>query len=103
MIGYRFKGEYPANAQEQWLSEQLAKHNLALVIANKGKKNPENPCLQVFGPGPEGAKCKTCVHLRYHETARRYYKCDQRAITRGAATDHKVNWPACGKFTPLGV
>jgi len=29
---------------------------------------------------------------------KRYYKCVQRRITAGLATDHRVNWPACGEF-----
>ena len=60
--------------------------------------NP-NPCVRVFGPGPEGAKCKTCVHLTYHWSAgTRYYKCRQRKMTMGAATDHRLRWDACGKY-----
>ena len=58
-----------------------------------------NPCLVVYGPGPEGAKCKTCVHCRYplHQSGR-FWKCDLRRLTHGRATDHRVTWPACGKY-----
>ncbi|HEX9036962.1 MAG TPA: hypothetical protein VF808_08230 [Ktedonobacterales bacterium] len=40
-----------------------------------GQPNP-NPCVQMWGPGPAGAICKNCVHLRYISASRRYYKCD---------------------------
>ena len=57
-----------------------------------------NPRVDVWGRGPEGAKCRTCVHLVVHERARRYYKCLKRGVTFGPGTDHRVNWPACGKY-----
>ena len=64
------------------------------------EKEPEaiNPCVRVFGRGPEGVTCKTCVHLFSHRTARRFYKCDLRAFTHGPGSDHRVGWPACGKY-----
>lgn len=57
-----------------------------------------NPLIPVYGPGPEGAKCKTCVHLVVQSFARNYYKCDLRRMSASAATDHRVNWPACGQY-----
>jgi hypothetical protein len=47
----------------------------------------------------EGFKCKTCDRLYrkiYHN--KRYYKCELRGNTNGPGTDHRVNWPACGKY-----
>lgn len=59
----------------------------------------ENPCLYVYGAGPRGKTCKTCSHLYLQGgTAGRYYKCAMRSNTRGPGTDHRVNWPSCGKY-----
>jgi hypothetical protein len=57
-----------------------------------------NPCVRLYGHGPADAKCKTCAFLFYHTTARRFWKCHLRIFTRGPASDHRVNWPACGKY-----
>jgi len=58
-----------------------------------------NPCISVYGPGPDGARCKTCTHLDGHPGAGRiYWKCLLRAYSHGPGTDHRVNWPACGKW-----
>jgi hypothetical protein len=63
-----------------------------------GMKKP-NPCISVYGPGPDGARCKTCAHLDGHPGAGRiYWKCLLRTYSHGPATDHRVNWPACGKY-----
>jgi hypothetical protein len=72
---------------DAWFAEQMAK--------------PENvnPCVKLHGLGPEGQRCKACAHLFSHWTARRFYKCDLRKYTHGPGTDHRANWPACGRFT----
>jgi len=58
-----------------------------------------NPCLLTHGTGSVGQTCKGCVHLRYSQQyANRHWKCDLRKLTHGAATDHRVNWPACGRY-----
>jgi hypothetical protein len=60
-----------------------------------------NPMVRAFGEGPEGVKCKNCIHLYakvYHPN--RYYKCDFRKDTNGAGTDHRVNWQSCRKYEP---
>jgi len=47
----------------------------------------------------EGKKCKQCALLikdTYHNKA--YYKCQLRGISRSMATDHRINWNACGQF-----
>ena len=33
--------------------------------------------------------------------AKTYFKCELRGITNGPGTDHRANWPACGKFCSL--
>jgi hypothetical protein len=58
----------------------------------------ENPMVRLFGPGPAGTLCKTCVHLRRHRQANVWHKCDLRINTGGRATDHRSRWPACGKY-----
>ena len=69
----------------------------------RGDKNNDgslktNPML-VYGPGPLEADCGDCEHLfRVGGVAGRYYKCEERRITSGAATDHRVRWPTCAKF-----
>ena len=62
-----------------------------------------NPLLAVYGEyhgaGPDGAVCKTCVQLRqvkYHDCV--YHKCVLRGISHGTASDHRVRWPACGRY-----
>ena len=59
-----------------------------------------NPCVHLFGRGPEGAVCKTCSHLTTSNvrSRRTFYKCDQRRMSHGAATDHRVRWRACGRY-----
>ena len=64
-------------------------------------KAPEaiNPCVRMFGRGPEGSICKICKHLDYHQPGnKRFYKCYLRPFTRGPGSDHRVRWPACAKF-----
>ncbi|MEN6547729.1 MAG: hypothetical protein ABFE07_16975 [Armatimonadia bacterium] len=60
-----------------------------------------NPCVRLWGPGPEGAKCRTCTLLvlvvRYG-AGRRYYKCRMRRMSMSEATDHRVGWRACAKY-----
>ena len=62
--------------------------------------NP-NPCVAALGLGPEGATCKTCVHLFRKTFGKTYLKCDLRPNTNGAGTDHRAGWDACGKYAPL--
>ena len=64
--------------------------------------NPEpNSCRLLFGPGPDGAKCRTCVHLQAHQPGNRvFWKCGLRTFTRGAKSDHRVRWKACAKYQP---
>jgi len=62
------------------------------------RKLDDNPCVYWYGKGPEGTKCKTCKKLVYKDRGKRYYKCLERTITNGAASDHRVRWNACGKY-----
>ena len=56
-----------------------------------------NPLVMLYGV-TEGRQCKTCKHLTSHTRARTYYKCLLRGVTRGAGTDHRAGWPACGRY-----
>lgn len=47
-------------------------------------------------------RCKSCRHLCCNARAKRYYKCQKSPITGGAATDWRVNWPACGLWEADG-
>jgi hypothetical protein len=66
----------------------------------KKKQLKANPLLRVFGTTP-GEKCMDCIHLYAHRCSKTYYKCDLRPFTFGPGTDHRVRWPACGKFERL--
>jgi hypothetical protein len=69
---------------------------------NKSGALRANPMLAVAGPGPAGERCERCRHLyQVGGTAGRYYKCDLRRVSASAATDHRVRWPACGRFERL--
>jgi hypothetical protein len=59
-----------------------------------------NRMVDFYGPGPEGARCGTCLHLRAYSYARTYYKCDQRRMSSSVVTDHRVRWPACALYQP---
>jgi hypothetical protein len=94
-IRKRFPVMVPTAAQQQWLAEKFAKVT-----------SPErvNPCVQVFGKGPDGAICKSCAYLFAHQPGnKRFYKCELRNFTHGAASDHKVRWPACGRYEAAKV
>ena len=58
-----------------------------------------NPMARVYGTFP-GKKCKQCIHLYCKQFSKKYYKCRLRKNTNGSATDHRVNWTACSKFSP---
>lgn len=61
-----------------------------------------NPMIRAYGI-TEGQRCKKCDHLICKTFAKRYYKCELRENVHKTSpvSDHKVNWPACGKFKPV--
>lgn len=65
------------------------------IIKNTAAKI--NPMLKIYGHS-DGRKCKYCVHFIVKKMGNKYFKCALRKITNGPATDHRANWPACGKF-----
>ena len=48
----------------------------------------------------KGRQCKDCAHLVCKQYSKRYYKCALRENVDkcSPASDHRVRWPACGKF-----
>ena len=53
--------------------------------------------LLVYGY-TEDRNCKGCKHLIKRGKANLYMKCDLTTMTRGAATDWRAGWPACGRY-----
>lgn len=53
--------------------------------------------LMVYGY-TDGHNCKDCMHLIKRGKANSYFKCDLTKMSRGAATDWRAGWPACGKY-----
>lgn len=64
------------------------------------RKKSVNPCVELYGEGPKNKRCKHCRHFIVHQHGNRYFKCAFRKITHGPATDHRANWPTCGKYEP---
>lgn len=73
---------------------QFGKDTIASI---KKAQKRINPCLAVYGTMP-GKKCKDCNRLVKVSMSRTYYKCEMRRMSHSAASDHRVNWNACGKF-----
>ncbi len=87
------KTKHPLTTEQQlWMVEQFGL---------PGKHNNPNPCVKLYGFGPDGAKCKGCQLLTWHTTARKYFKCSLRNFTHGPGSDHRANWTACQRFVPL--
>ncbi|SGO61658.1 Uncharacterised protein [Mycobacterium tuberculosis] len=72
---------------------------LELFTDTKFEPLEPNEMRRVFGPGPEGKRCKTCVHLLRKQSGGTYLKCSLRTITNGAGTDHRAGWKSCAKYT----
>lgn len=61
-----------------------------------------NPCLSLYGQGPAGKTCKRCVHLYQGNSRWKHLKCRKRDKRRGDGSDHREDWPACGKYEEAG-
>ena len=64
------------------------------------QKVKKNGYAATPGTGPDGETCKTCDHKTYHETAKRYYKCDLVNWSHGKGTDVLLRSPACLRWEP---
>lgn len=62
------------------------------------KQRGINPMVKACGKGPEGKRCKHCKYFYSKTYSKTYFKCSFRGDTNGTGTDHKANWPTCGKF-----
>ncbi len=82
------------------MTEQLKFGEITRAEAEKqvGLSHQDNPCVALYGRDPMGRSCKYCSHLYAHRHSRVYWKCDLRPETHGPGTDHRVHWPACGKY-----
>lgn len=59
----------------------------------------DNPCVQLWGFGPDGKTCGDCAHLLVLQQSRRWYKCGLRHdLTHSHKTDQLRRWQACGRF-----
>ena len=64
-------------------------------------KRPRTLCVPAqLGTGPKGETCRSCKHYVRRIYSKPYRKCGlmRRLWTRGAATDIKASWPACGRW-----
>jgi hypothetical protein len=62
------------------------------------RANHPNPMINVHGAGPEGMRCRKCVHCVAIYSYKRHYKCDLRGVTTSKKTDHSCVNLACGRF-----
>lgn len=70
-------------------------------MKNPLRKIRTNPCIQVWGPGPTGTKCGSCVfHHFVGGGTKNYPKCEKRYYTHTAKSDHSSRFPACGRYEP---
>lgn len=80
----------PTGEQQAWLTDQMAKQTTPERV---------NPCVALFGKGPDGKTCRTCAQLmRRGGASKVYLKCALRKNTNGPATDHRAGWMACSKY-----
>ncbi|MEI6047048.1 MAG: hypothetical protein WCS37_22110 [Chloroflexota bacterium] len=75
--------------------DHVAKPNSVKLI---GTNFDHNPMVDLQGAGPDGAVCKNCRYLINRPSAKNYYKCTLRGVSGGPGTDHRVRWPACGRY-----
>lgn len=63
------------------------------------KPSSENPCVQLYGAGPESKTCRQCSQIAgIRGASKTFFKCKLRKATHGSGTDHKISWPACARF-----
>jgi hypothetical protein len=88
----RFAGTYGSLISQEELDRITPK------ASEPGYVDP-NPCVKLFGKGPEGKTCKGCKHLTRMLYGHTVLKCDERTdLTHGKATDQKAGWNACNRF-----
>jgi hypothetical protein len=81
------------------MTEQMTLDGSGVPIEKAQRVEKGNPLIPIYGPGPEGATCRTCIHLyALGGVAGHYLKCDLRKLTHGPGSDHRAKWPACGRY-----
>lgn len=79
----------PTPEQREWIDAQMAKLSTPERV---------NPCVRLYGKGPDGETCQHCSYLYRKQMSKCYLKCALRENTSGPGTDHRARWPACSKF-----
>ena len=69
----------------------------ALLEQNPAAANL-NPMVRKYGFGAEGKRCQTCRFCFGRKFSKTYYKCEHFQPGRGAVSDIRVRWDACGKY-----
>ena len=68
-------------------------------LKDRCKDVPENMLKDIVIEFCDNAKFyMNSIYLCCNELAKKYYKCRYRKCSGSPTTDHRVNWPACGKF-----
>lgn len=70
----------------------------AVAKKERHRANLIGRMVSLYGPGPSGATCGGCRHLRAKQFSGRYLKCAFGPQSNGPATDWRARWSACGKF-----
>ena len=83
---------------DEWREQAMEKAKGSDLVAGLPKQIRD--MHHRWGKGPGGKHCKDCAYLKARQFAGKYYKCVLTRMTRGPATDWRVNWPACGAFKP---
>ncbi len=66
------------------------------------RKSKTNPMVEVYGAGPDGARCGDCIQFITKHFDKSYHKCLLRGDSNGPGTDQRVRWQACVKYEARG-
>lgn len=77
--------------------KDMFNHEIKPPLKHKGRPKV-NPCIAVWGNGPEGKKCGSCTHHYFIQWAGKYPKCSKRRDKGSASTDHSSRYDACGAY-----
>ena len=91
----KYPGKIPDPDAQLWFEKAAEKAGFEGSISGNFTANP---CVKLYGPGPENTLCKQCKLLFAHKMSKKYFKCELRGFTHGPGTDHRANWPACARF-----
>ena len=80
--------EETGNPWQEWLAQQSPIKGLPKRITIMHK-------MYGISAGHTCGKCALMLRRKFSAT---YLKCSRSTMTRGAATDWRASWPACGLF-----